>query len=116
MKLRIFFLVLVSLVMVSCMSDKDKYVRDHQHFTEQFLEQNETYTATDWEAAETRYLQLREQYATLMTDMSAEERKSIDECNSKIDAVFVRHGIDNAATQFESLINEGIGVLNELFK
>lgn len=116
MKLRIFLLVLVSLVMVSCMSDKDKYVRDHQHFTEQFLEQNETYTATDWEAAETRYLQLREQYATLMTDMSAEERKSIDECNSKIDAVFVRHGIDTAATQFESLINEGIGVLNELFK
>ena len=51
MKLRIILMVLVSLLMVSCMSDKDKYIRDHQHFTEQFLEQNETYTATDGDAA-----------------------------------------------------------------
>lgn len=116
MKHRLILLACLSLMLVSCMSDKDKYIREHQRFTEQFLEQNETYTATDWDAAETRYLQLREQYATIMTDMSQEERQVIDAQNSKIDAVFVRHGIDNAATQFESLINEGIGVLDELFK
>lgn len=116
MKFRLILLACMSLMLVSCMSNKDKYIREHQRFTEQFLEQNEAYTATDWDAAETRYLQLREQYATLMTDMSQEERQAIDARNSKIDAVFVRHGIDNAATQFESLINEGIGVLNELFK
>ena len=116
MKFRLILLACMSLMLVSCMSDKDKYIREHQRFTEQFLEQYETYTATDWDAAETRYLQLREQYTSIMTDMTQEERQTIDAQNSKIDAVFVKHGIDNAATQFESLINEGIGVLNELFK
>lgn len=116
MKIRIILLAILSLVMASCVSEKERYIRDHQRFTEQFLQQNQTYTATDWDAAETRYQQLRDQYAILMTDMSSEERKSIDSCNSKIDAAFVRHNIDNAATQFESLINEGIGVLDELLK
>lgn len=116
MKLRLILLACMSLILVSCMSDKDKYIREHQRFTEQFLEQYETYTASDWDAAKTRYLQLRKQYPSIMTDMSLEERRTIDARNSKIDAVFVRHGIDNAASQLESLINEGKGVLDELFK
>ena len=48
--------------------------------------------------------------------MSLEERRTLDARNSKIDAVFVRHGIDNAASQLESLSHEGKGVLDELFK
>lgn len=116
MRIRVILLALLSLIMISCMSEKDKYIHAHQRFAEQFLEQNETYTATDWEAAETRYLQLREQYATHMSDMSQEERRSIDELNSKVDAVFIRHGFDNAATRIESLFNEGVGVLDELLK
>ena len=116
MKTRVILLAMLSLMMMSCLSEKDKYIREHQRFAEQFLEQNETYTATDWDAAETRYMQLRGQYANHMSDMTQEERQSIDSLNSKIDAVFFRHGIDNAATRLESLINEGIGVLDELLK
>lgn len=115
MKARIILLAMLSLVIVSCMSEKDKYIREHQRFAEQFLEQNDTYTATDWDAAQTHYAQLRSEYATHITDMSQAERQSIDSINSRIDAAFIRHGVDNAATQFESLINEGIGILDELF-
>ena len=116
MKARVLFLTLISLLMMSCMSEKDKYIHEHQRFAEQFLEKNETYTATDWDAAQTRYMQLREQYADYMSDMTQEERQSVDELNSKIDAVFIRHGFNNAASQFESLIHEGIGVIDELLK
>ena len=116
MKLRIILFALLAVVLTSCMSEKDKYVREHQRFASQFLEQNETYTATDWEAAATRYAQLRDQYSVHMIDMSQEERQAIDAMNSKIDAAFVRHEFGNAASQFESLINEGKGLLEELLK
>ena len=36
MKLRLILLACMSLILVSCMSDKDKYIREHQRFTEQF--------------------------------------------------------------------------------
>ncbi|MGN1248306.1 MAG: hypothetical protein ACI4UO_06930 [Paludibacteraceae bacterium] len=98
------------------MSEKDKYIREYLHFAEQFFEQNETYTASDWDAAQLRYSQLRDQYATHMVDMSREERQTIDAINSKIDAVFVRYELNNAATQLESIINEGKGLLEELLK
>jgi outer membrane protein assembly factor BamD (BamD/ComL family) len=116
MKARVILLAILSLLMMSCMSEKDKYIREHQRFAEQFMEKNETYTATDWDAAKARYMQLREQYADHIDDMSEEERLSVDELNSKMDVVFLRHDFNNAASQFKSLINEGIGVLDELFK
>ena len=116
MNIRTFLVMAAILILTACVSEKDQYVREHQRFAEKFLLEHETYTVTDWEAAEVSYSKLRDQYAIHMIDMSIEERQAIDALNSKIDAIIVRRNIDNAATRLESLINEGIGVIDELIR
>lgn len=117
MKLKLFFIALcASLVFTSCLSEKDKYLRDYKSFATNLLEQSDTYTATDWEAAQKRYAELRDDYSKHMSDMTQEERQTIDELNGKINAAIIKQGFSGAASQIESLFNEAATTLEELLK
>lgn|GEM_PF-3575919 len=113
-------LLVVSLFMLfvcsSCKTAEQKYVDEYTRFAESFLKQSSTYTAADWEAAATRYAQLREQYATYLTDLTPEQRQTIEQYNSKINAEFIKHETDSASEKFKSLLKETVGTLNELLE
>ncbi len=107
---------LVVLTLPSCKTAEQKYMDEYTHFAESFLAQCNTYSATDWEAASTRYEQLREQYAVYITDLTPEQRQTVEQYNSKLNAEFVRHEIGATTEQVKSLFKETIGTLNELLE
>lgn len=109
-------LCLVVLAMPSCKTEEQKYMDEYTHFAEMFLAQCNTYSATDWDAAATRYEQLREQYALYVTDLTPEQRQTVEQYNSKINAEFVRHEVGTTTEQVKSLLKETIGTLNELMQ
>ena len=47
-------------------------------------------------------------------ELSQEDRDYIDEVNAKINAAFIRYESTNAVSEFESLIKEAVGTINEL--
>ncbi len=109
-------LSLVVLALPSCKTAEEKYIDEYARFAESFLTQCKTYSATDWEAAATRYEQLREQYALYITNLTPEQRQTVEQYNSKINAEFVRHEMDNTTEQVKSLFKEAVGTLNELLE
>lgn len=101
---------------ISCKTPEQKYLDDYAHFAESFLANYDNYTATDWETATHTYAQYRESYAVYMSDLSVQQRQQIDQYNSKINAIIIRHAAEDATNQIESIFNEAIGTLNELLK
>lgn len=117
MKLKIIFITLCALfVMTSCMSEKDRYLKEYKTFATNLIEQSETYTETDWEAVQKRYAELRDNYSKYMSDMTQEERQTINELNGKINAAIIKQGFSGAASQIESLFNEATTTIEELLK
>lgn len=109
-------LLLLALAIPSCKTEEQKFMDEYTHFADTFLAQCNTYSATDWEAAATRYEQLREQYALYVTEFTPEQRQLVEQYNSKINAEFVRHEVDSTTEQVKSLLKETLGTLNELMQ
>lgn len=117
MKLKTILITLCALfVMTSCMSEKDRFLKEYQTFATNLLEQGNSYTETDWEAVQKRYAELRDEYSKYMSDMTQEERQNINELNGKINAAIIKQGFSGAASQIESLFNEATTTLEELLK
>lgn len=110
------FLILLMLILgiVSCKSEKDKYLDSYETFVNQIVKQCDTFTATDWEAYEKKYAELRDKYATYVTDMTLEERQRIDSLNSKVNAKLIEYKAKDIMQGVGGTVKEIIGTMEEL--
>lgn len=107
-------LLVVAVLFVSCLSEKDRYIHKYERFATNVIENSETFTSLDWDATLAQYEQLRDEYRLHSSEMSLEERKSIDELNSKINACIIKHSTNSAIDTVKGAVNEIFGTLKEL--
>ncbi len=115
MKTRI-IIIMFAVALAACTSKKDKFMNEYKTFATDFLEEYDDYTDTDWDAAEMRYKELREQYADYMTELTQTERRQIDEWNNKINAAFIEEKAEDAASSLQNVLKEAIGTLKEFLQ
>ncbi len=101
---------------VSCLSEKDRYIKEYDTFVQDIIEQGDSYTQTDWEDCKAQYEDLRTSYSTYKHEMSQSERQHIDSLNSKINAKLLLHETSNVLKDAESTMNEVIGTLGEILE
>lgn len=111
-----FIMAVVVLLSVSCASEKDKYVDRYTRFATNVLNNSETFTSLDWEAALVEYEELRNEYRYHSYELTMEERQRIDNWNSKINTCIIEQSTDNAIETFKSVVDEIVGTINELSK
>lgn len=109
-----FLIPLMLICIVSCKSEKDKYLDSYETFVNQIVKQCDTFTATDWEAYEKKYAELRDKYATYVTDMTLEERQRIDSLNSKVNAKLIEYKAKDVMQSVGGTVKEFIGTMEEL--
>lgn len=112
----VFIAMMMLFALVSCVSEKDKYVDRYDRFAKHVLTNGETFTSLDWEAAVTEYETLRNEYHYYSCEMTNEERQRIEELNEQINARIIEHSADNAIETFKSVLNEIVGTIDELSK
>lgn len=106
--------IVFCMTFISCQSSSQKYMKEYRTFAEEFILGNNNYTTMEWEAAATEYAALRDQYSLYRMELSQEDRDYIEEVNAKINAAFIRYESTNAVSEFESLIKEAVGTIDEL--
>ena len=114
MKPKFLILIVLALGTISCKSEKDKYLDSYETFVDQIVEQCDTFTATDWEAYEKKYTELRDKYSLYVTDMTLEERQRIDSLNSKVNAKLIEYKAKDVMQSVGGTVKEIIGTMEEL--
>lgn len=108
--------LIVPMLFVACASEKDKYYDRYTKFASYVLQNSETFTSMDWEAAVVQYEELRNEYRYHASEMTLEERQQIADLNAKINAQIIEQTSKDAVDTFQGIVDEVIGTLNELTK
>ena len=103
--------VLISLI--SCKSEKDKFLDSFTAFVEQVSNDESTYSVEDWKVVISDYADYRDQYSKYMRDMTPEDREYYKELNDKMDAIIAKSVVSGAGSLLNELGNFLDGVLNE---
>ena len=114
MKTKFVIILMLILGVVSCKSEKDKYLDSYETFVNQIVKQCDTFTATDWEAYEKKYAELRDKYSMYVTDMTLEERQRIDSLNSKVNAKLIEYKAKDVIEGVGGTVKEILGTMEEL--
>ena len=107
-------LTLIMFTLLSCTSDNDKYLNRYNRFASFIIENNETFTSLDWEAAVTEYEELRSEYRLYAQKLSIEDRQRIENINTKINALIIEHVATDAIDTFGGVMREILDTINEL--
>ena len=84
-------LLAVCLFLVSCHSEKDKYLDRYQRFATEIITNSSTYTTEEWENAIAEYGKLKSEYILYSRDMAADERMYVEELNKTINKELARN-------------------------
>lgn len=108
--------LIMPIIFVACASEKDKYFDRYAKFATHVLQNSETFTSMDWEAAVVQYEELRNEYRYHSSEMTLEERQRIDDWNTKINARIIEQSATDAVETFKGIMNEVVGTINELIE
>ncbi len=108
--------LIMSVLFVACTSENDKYFDRYTRFASYVLQNSETFTSMDWDAAVAQYEELRNEYRYHASEMTLEERQQIADLNARINAQIIEQTTEDAVDAFQGIVDEVIGTLNELTK
>lgn len=109
-------ILLMCLCLVSCYSEKDKYLNKYQQFTTDIITNASTYTAEEWENAITVYNKLKNEYILYSRDMTIDERAYVEELNKTINKEIIRNAATETSDFLKDAIDEVSGLLDDLFE
>ncbi len=109
-------ILLMCLCLVSCYSEKDKYLNRYQQFTTDVITNASTYTAEEWENAITVYSKLKNEYILYSRDMTIDERAYVEELNKTINKEIARNAAAETFDWLKEAINGVSDVVNELLE
>ncbi len=107
-------LCVLSMIAVSCASEKDKYFNRYNKFANYVLHNSETFSSMDWEAAIAQYDELRGEYRYHSMELTLDERQKIDQLNAKINARIIEQSTKDAVDNVSNFLNEVVNTINEL--
>lgn len=116
MKIYRLTVLLACLFLVSCYSEKDKYLNRYQQFTTDMMMNASTYTTEDWENAITTYEKLKSEYILYSRDMTIDERAYVEELNKTINKEIACNAAVETFDWLKEAINGVSDVVNELLE
>ena len=109
-------LLAVCLFLVSCYSEKDKYLDRYQRFATEIITNGSTYTTEEWENAIAEYGKLKSEYILYSRDMIADERMYVEELNKTINKELVRNAVTGSLDWLKGAIDSVSDIFNELLE
>lgn len=106
----------VCLFLVSCYSEKDKYLDRYQQFATEIMTNSSFYTAEDWENFITAYEKLKSEYVFYSRDMTVDERIYVEELNKTINKELARNAAVGTLEWLKGTIDSVSDIFNELLE